>query len=118
MEVDLEGKEKPGEPATVKVKDALEEACRRNIESRAFLAQGLKALAESGRLRERELARAALQQADACETYAQTALQSCTGATPPPTPGAADANTPATPLPGTSASLPAASSPSDALGRA
>lgn len=55
----------------------LEEGCRRTIESRAFLAQGLGWLAESGPPLERELARAALARPDACASFAQPALASC-----------------------------------------
>lgn len=54
-----------------------EEGCRKAIESRAFLAKGLKAVAESGPAREREFAKAALGQADACASFARTALEAC-----------------------------------------
>jgi hypothetical protein len=77
---------KENEPAKVRVKDGLEEGCRRNIESRAFLAKGLEALAQSGTANERELAKAALRRADACDTYAKAALQVCTSAGPPTVP--------------------------------
>jgi hypothetical protein len=60
----------------------LEEGCRKTIESRGFLAQGLKALAESGPPRERALAKAALGQADACVQYAQSAMDLCLGNAP------------------------------------
>jgi hypothetical protein len=122
VEIELPDRKK-GEPAKVKVKEALEEGCRQNIESRAFLAKGLKALAESGPARERELAKAALQQADACETYAQAALQSCTGIGPTQAPGAADSNAPAPapPAAGTPVSSgkspPTGNPPPDAQGR-
>jgi len=113
---------KEGEPPKVKLKDALEESCRQTIESRAFLAKGLKALAASGPPRERELAKAALQQADACEMYAQAALQSCAVAAPPQVPGAADAKAPvpAPPLAGAPVSAgkspPTGSTPPDTQG--
>ena len=55
----------------------IEESCRRTIENRAFLAQGLERLAESGPPLERELARAALGRPDACAPFAQSALTSC-----------------------------------------
>jgi hypothetical protein len=55
----------------------IEEGCRRTIESRSFLAQGLERLAESGPPLERELARAALARPDACASFVQPALASC-----------------------------------------
>ena len=59
------------------LKFAIEDGCRQTIESRAFLAPGLKALAESGPPRERVLARAALGDGAACATYEQAALDAC-----------------------------------------
>jgi hypothetical protein len=69
------------------VDDGFDDICKKTIESRAFLAQGLKVLAQSGPPRERELAKAALGQADACASYAQSAMEGCMGnvsATPVP----------------------------------
>ena len=59
------------------LKFAIEDGCRQTIESRAFLAPGLKALAESGPPRERVLAKAALGDGAACATYEQAALDAC-----------------------------------------
>lgn len=56
---------------------AIEDGCRQTIESRAFLAAGLKGLAESGPPRERVLAKAALGDATACATYEQAAMTAC-----------------------------------------
>lgn len=105
---------KEGEPATVKAKDVLEDACRETIDSRAFLGQGLKKLAESAPARERELAKAALGQADACAVYAQGAMDLCAGKITTPVPGA---GVPATPEPApTGASAPGAAEISRAPG--
>jgi hypothetical protein len=105
LEVELPGKRKPGDPTKVRVKEWIEETCGRNIESRAFLAKGLKTIAESGPTRERELARAALKQADACQAYAQSALQACMQPAASSTPNAAvggAATTPGAAAPGSS----------------
>jgi hypothetical protein len=75
-EVELPSR-KAGEPEKLKLKTVLEESCRETIESRAPLARGLTAIAKTGPPRERELAKAALGQTDACASYAQSALQSC-----------------------------------------
>jgi hypothetical protein len=99
VEFDAPGK-KEGEPAKVKVKDVAVESCKKHIESRKFLAKGLKALAESGPPRERELAKAALQHPDACETYAQAALRACEGTAPTPAPAGAEPKGPAPAAPG------------------
>ena len=88
LEVEVPGERKPGE-SKGRVKDWIEETCRRSIEERASFADGLKALAQSGPPHQRELARAALKQDDACQTYAQAAMQSCA-------PGGTAASTPAT----------------------
>lgn len=96
LEVELPGWRKPGEPTKAKVKEWIEDTCRRNIESRAFLAKGLKAIAESGPPREQELAKAALQQESACQTYAQSVLRQCTEP-PSSTPGGGAASAPTTP---------------------
>lgn len=53
--------------------------CKQKTEDRAFLGKGLNAIAESGPARERELAKAALGQADACAPFAQAAMDSCKG---------------------------------------
>jgi hypothetical protein len=97
LEVELPGKRKPGDPTKAKVKEWIEETCRSNIESRAFLGKGLKAIAESGPTRERELAKAALKQDEACQRYAQAAIQNCMAPTGSSTPGGTAANAPATP---------------------
>ena len=72
-----EGKLKLVEFLAKLVSTGIEESCRRTIENRAFLAQGLERLAESGPPLERELARAALGRPDACAPFAQPALTSC-----------------------------------------
>jgi hypothetical protein len=97
LEVELPGKRKPGDPTKAKVKEWIEETCRSNIESRAFLGKGLKAIAESGPTRERELAKAALKREDACQAYAQTALQACMQPATSSTPNAAAGGAPTTP---------------------
>lgn len=56
---------------------AIEDGCRQTVESRAFLAAGLKGLAESGPPRERVLAKAALGDATACAAYEQVAMTNC-----------------------------------------
>ncbi len=58
-----------------------EAECKRKTEDRALLGKGLRALAESGPPREREFAKAALGQTDACATYAKAAMDSCAGGT-------------------------------------
>jgi hypothetical protein len=73
---------KEGEPTSYKVKDVAEANCRENIESRSFLNKGLDAIAASGPPRERELAKAALRQPDACEALMQAAIARCTGPAP------------------------------------
>ena len=52
--------------------------CATKIESKAILAKGLKSVAESGPARERELAKAALKQSDACAPLVQRAVEQCT----------------------------------------
>jgi hypothetical protein len=69
---------KEGEPAIIKIKDAAEETCRKAIESRSFLSQGLQSLAASGPPRERALAKAALGDAAACSELAKSAVEACT----------------------------------------
>ena len=54
-----------------------EDECTQKTEERAFLGKGLKVLAESGSPQQRELAKAALGQADACATYSKTAMATC-----------------------------------------
>lgn len=93
---------KEGEPATINLKEAAEGGCRERIDSRGFLAKGLKELAESGPPRERALAKAALGDAAACTSLAAPALEACGSraagaaalAAPPP-PTAAPPPTPA-----------------------
>jgi hypothetical protein len=106
LEVELPGKRKPGDPTRAKVKEWIEDTCRRNIESRAFLAKGLKTIAESGPPHERELAKAALKQEGACQAYTQAALQGCMGPATSSTPGGAAANGPTTPGAGAPQALP------------
>jgi hypothetical protein len=72
---------KEGETGKVELKPAAEKSCRQLIESRAFMAKGLKALAESGPAREKALAKAALGEPDACATFAEPALELCAGRT-------------------------------------
>ncbi|MCK6556229.1 hypothetical protein L6Q96_16865 [Candidatus Binatia bacterium] len=57
----------------------IEDFCKENIKTRAFLAKGLADVAESGPPRERELARAALGRAGACGAHAENAVQVCMG---------------------------------------
>jgi hypothetical protein len=59
-----------------------EDECKQKTEERAFLGKGLNVLAESGPPRERELAKAALGQTDACAPYARAAMESCKGSSP------------------------------------
>ncbi len=92
LEVERPGERKPGESSKAKVKDWIEETCRQNIGDRAVLAKGLQELAQSGQPRQRELAKAALKQEDACQSYAQLAMQSCTA---PSAQGSAPAGAPA-----------------------
>ena len=54
-----------------------EDECRRAVEERASMGKGLSALAESGSPDERELAKAALSQADACTLYARPVMDAC-----------------------------------------
>ncbi len=68
---------KEGEPTSFKVGEIAVEDCRARIDSRAFLAKGLEALAASGPTREQMLARAALQQPDACAPRVEEAIESC-----------------------------------------
>lgn len=58
-------------------KSVIEDRCKRQIETRAVFAKGLKELAQSGPALERALARAALGQRDACASFAQAALDRC-----------------------------------------
>jgi hypothetical protein len=76
----------------------VEELCRQTIESRAFLAQGLEALAESGEPRHRELARAALGREDACTSLARAAMDTCMEFIAPVADEPAAAPTPAKPV--------------------
>lgn len=68
---------KEGEPASIKIKEAAIADCRRKIERRTVLDQGLEQVAASGPLPERELARAALRRADACEAAREAARAWC-----------------------------------------
>jgi hypothetical protein len=56
--------------------------CADVIERNAVYATGLKAMAESAPQPQRNLAKAALGQADACESYADTARKACLGTGP------------------------------------
>jgi len=60
-----------------KLSTVLENKCKREIADRAFLAKGLKDIAESGPASERVYAKAALGQTDACAPYAQAAMDAC-----------------------------------------
>ena len=110
-DVRVEAPKVAGKP---KLGSLLADFCKENITSRRFLAQGLKALAESGPPRERDLARAALGGADACAPYAESAMQLCMGAgaaagTPVAVPGG---QTPAvTGTPGSSGTAPGSKAP-------
>ncbi len=85
MEADLRKLAGAGAREKPKVKWWLEAACKDTIKSRAFLSKGLKAAAESGSPREREFAKAALGQADACASFAQAAMDACMKTSMPPT---------------------------------
>jgi hypothetical protein len=85
---------------------AVAENCKKTIESRRFLAGGLKKSADSGSENERALAQAALGQADACKQYEKAAIDMCLaksssatsgGAPPAPAAPAPVAPAPATP---------------------
>jgi hypothetical protein len=65
----------------------LELLCKQAIERRGFLAKGLKVIAESGPPREREFAKAALGQPEACAPYVQAAMQACLGGVQAPNSG-------------------------------
>jgi hypothetical protein len=82
---------------------AVAENCKKAIETRGFLARGLKALADSGSKQEQALARAALGQADACAQLERAALDKCEARYAPPTAAAPASPSPATasPAPGT-----------------
>jgi hypothetical protein len=75
--------------------------CRRDIRARKPLAKGLKELASSGGPRDKEFAKAALDQPDACQTFAKPAVDACLHATP----AAGGAGT-AAPTGGTSTTVP------------
>lgn len=86
---------KEGEPkGKVKVERVLTYFCEQAIVNRGAFKQGLKALAESGSPREREFARAALGEPDACASFAQSAMEICMGLAAPTS---APAGTPAAP---------------------
>ena len=76
---------KSGDPNDPYAKNAAAD-CVKKIQSKAVLAKGLKELAASGPPRERELAKAALGQADACASLEQEAVKACAAATPVPPP--------------------------------
>lgn len=68
--------------------DNLREDCERQVESMKIYADGMRAVAESGSPLEQRLAKAALQQADACAPFADAALKACIAKpTQPETPG-------------------------------
>ena len=87
------------EGLTAESRKGLEKDCRKAIDAQAPRAQGLKGLAESGSAVERERAKAALRQKDACAPLAQTASDMCVGNTivveGTPVPGTPAAKTPA-----------------------
>ena len=67
--------------------DALRKDCERQVESMAIYAKGLKAVAESGSPLEQQVAKAALQEPDACDSFAAAAVKACIAkATPKPSP--------------------------------
>jgi hypothetical protein len=97
-----------------------EEGCKKAIESKKFLAQGLNALAESGPPRERELAKAALGRDGACAAYVQPALQLCMGSPAAPIPGTPGSPGPLAAPPGPApagSGTPAATPPAGAQGK-
>jgi hypothetical protein len=64
--------------------DKLAKGCIEQVQSRAYLAQGLKAVAESGPANQRGFAKAALGEPDACATYADAAVKACVAGAPTP----------------------------------
>jgi hypothetical protein len=56
--------------------------CRDDIKANKAYGKGLKQLAKSGAPREKELAKAALEEADACKTFTQSAVDACLEASP------------------------------------
>jgi len=87
------------------VESKVEEGCRTTIDTRKYLARGLKAVAESGSGKEKALAQAALGQADACKEFEKSAIATCVSTTAP---GAAPANAPEPPPPAAAPAAPAA----------
>ncbi len=74
VEIELTGKQ---EKEKVKVGRELEARCKEVIKSRAFLAKGLKEIAESGLPPENEFAKAALGQPEACASFTQAVMDAC-----------------------------------------
>lgn len=68
---------KQGEPKTLNVAEMIAGDCHEKLETRAWLKDGLKQLAESAPPQERALARAALGQADACSELVDQAVARC-----------------------------------------
>jgi hypothetical protein len=78
--------------------------CTKAIEAGVVFSKGLKSLAESGPPRERALAKAALGEADACESFARAALEDCPA---PTTTSTTNAAVPTTTVPTPSRDVPA-----------
>jgi hypothetical protein len=84
--------------------------CRDDIKASKAYGKGLKELAKSGSAREKELAKAALNDPDACKAFTQSAVDACLQANAAPAP-AADAGTKGPTEPDAAASPPATSPP-------
>ncbi len=87
------------------------EDCKNTIDRKGFYAKGLKDLAESAPARERTLAKAALGQADACDSYMQAGTDTCVGMEATPAAG----GPPPTPLPIAPSPSPLPLTPSPAM---
>ena len=77
------------------LKFAVEDGCQQTIKSRAFLAQGLQGLAQSGPEDTRVLAKAVLGDAGACAAFEKAALTACIDAAEAPYRTVAPVRTPA-----------------------
>jgi hypothetical protein len=62
--------------------DSIREDCQQQVESMTIYAQGLQAVADSGPARERQFAKAAQRQADACTPFSEAAATACNGQEP------------------------------------
>lgn len=65
-------------------KESGKAACEKIIDRHQHMAKGLKELAAAGSPMEREMAKAALGQADACKPYEKDAIKTCEALTAPP----------------------------------